>query len=296
MPKRRKVITLDDGVSRVWGYNVGRYPLHHFVINRGFQGQIGWPLKLFSAGDDEWKKGCYRNRINSGILALEFVQEGNFLHVQNGRRHVVGPGEVFIIQPGADAEMSLINCEYGLKKTMDIRGPALTALLQSTGLDKHDVVRPANPEWLEEKFDEAHALCHEMSPELLKKCSTLIYELLLDLGRTVVHSEYPAKLQRIISFLEENIGNNLSIDDLCRKFTISSASLHRLCVKHLKLSPIEYFIGIKMEAAKEWLITGSFYSIKEIASQLGYNNQMYFSTEFKKRVGVSPRLFRMKPR
>lgn len=286
---------LDDGVSRIWGYDVGQFPLHHFAINRGFQGQIGWPLKLFSAGDDEWRKGCYRNRTNSGIFALEFVQEGNFLHVQNGCRHIVGPGEVFIVHPGGDSEMSVYNCEYGLKKTMEITGPALTAVLQSTGLDKHDVVRPANPEWLKERFDEAHDLCNETASESLKRCSALIYELLLDLGRTVVHSEYPVKLQRIISFLEENIGNNLHIDDLCSKFTISSASLHRHFVRHLKVSPIEYFIGIKMEAAKEWLLTGSLYSIKEIAAQLGYNNQMYFSTEFKKRVGVSPREFRLNP-
>lgn len=296
MPKRRKVIKLDDGVSYLWGYDVGRYPLHHFSYNLGSQGEIGWPLKLFSAGDDEWARGCYRNRTNSGVFALEFVQKGKFLFVQNGRKHVVCPGEVYIVQMGGDNEMSVYNCDYGLKKAIEITGPALTAVLQSTGLIKHDVVRPENPDWLRDKFTEAHELCKDTDPESVKKSSTLVYELLLDLGRTVAHSEYPVKLQMIISYLEQNIGNALSIGDLCKTFTISSASLHRLFVKHLQVSPIEYFISLKMNAAKELLITGSVYSIKEIAAQLGYDNQMYFSTEFKKRVGVSPRAYRTQPR
>lgn len=125
-------------------------------------------------------------------------------------------------------------------------------------------------------------------------CSATVYEILVELGRAAVNSDCPRELLQIMSFMEENIGNVLTVKDLCQNFAVSKASLHRLFRQHLKQSPIDYFIGMKMESAKN-MLSASYYSIKEIAQQLGYSNQLYFSAEFKKRVGMSPRGFRLNP-
>lgn len=295
MLKKREQILLDDGITKLGGVNVGKYPMHHFISNRVFEGQIGWPLKLNVVGDDEWIAGCHRYRKNSCTCALELVIQGQFLHVQNGRKNIVKPGEVFIVHLGTDTEMCLYKSDYALKKTMELSGTILPALLHSVGLDKYDVVRPENSQWLQEKYDEAFSLCKESAPDFMKKCSAIVYEVLLELGRTIVHNEYPVKLQTILSYLEHNIGNHLNIDDLCQRYSISPATLHRMFNRYLGKSPIECFINMKIELAKELLITSSHYSIKEIAEIFGYSNQFYFSTEFRKRVGVSPKAYRLNP-
>lgn len=296
MIKKRHILKINDGITKLGGIDVGEYPIHHFEYNRFSEGQMGWPIKLISTGDDEWIRGCYRYRNNSTIFALEFVQEGDFLFVQNGRKNIVRPGEVFIVQLGSNTEMSVYKSEYAVKKTIELSGSALEAILQSTGLNKFDLVRPLNTEWLREKFDEEYNLCKKNAPDFMLKCSAIAYEILLDLGRSVSHSEYPIKLQRVLTCLEHNIGNNLSLADICRNCSVSSATLHRLFIKYLQVSPMEYFIAMKIDTAKNLLIAGSYFSIKEIAAKVGYSNQLYFSTEFKKRVGVSPRAYRLTPK
>jgi AraC-like DNA-binding protein len=57
------------------------------------------------------------------------------------------------------------------------------------------------------------------------------------------------------------------------------------------MSPNQYHLEVKIEKAKE-LLTITDLSIKEIASDLGYDNQNYFSNLFSKRVGCSPSSFR----
>lgn len=293
MARRKEILYINDGVTKLGGFNVGKYPHHQFALNRLFSGQSGWPLKLDSTGNDEWIKGCLRYRKNSCVFALELVEKGSFLHVQNGRRNIVRPGELFIVHQGMDSEMSVYKCEHAFKKSLELSGTILPALLHATGLDKCDVVCPNDIEWITAQFDEVYSLCLNGGIDAMRKCSAIAFEILLELGRNTLHKEYPQKLQNILSYLEQNVANNLTVDAICRKYTVSPATLHRLFNRHLGKSPIEYFIQMKIDSAKELLVTAVHYSIKEIASQFGYENQSYFATEFKKRVGVSPREYRV---
>ena len=52
-------------------------------------------------------------------------------------------------------------------------------------------------------------------------------------------------------------------------------------------SPQKYIIHLRIQYAKQLISTG-YYSVKEIALMSGYTDYKYFSTEFKKQVGVSP--------
>lgn len=49
----------------------------------------------------------------------------------------------------------------------------------------------------------------------------------------------------------------------------------------------QFLIKVRMENAKSLLLTNK-YKIKEIAKNVGYANQLYFSNEFKKYYGVYP--------
>jgi len=52
-------------------------------------------------------------------------------------------------------------------------------------------------------------------------------------------------------------------------------------------SPHAYLIKVRLERAKELLITTSF-NVSEISFAVGYENPLYFSRMFKKYTGVSP--------
>jgi len=78
-----------------------------------------------------------------------------------------------------------------------------------------------------------------------------------------------------------------TISQLAKMFSISESKLK----KDFKLmygSPIyEYFQKIRMQAAKDKLLTGG-HSVKEVAMELGYSNLSNFTIAFKKEFGLLP--------
>ncbi len=122
----------------------------------------------------------------------------------------------------------------------------------------------------------------------------LTNKLLSDLSLLSVRINMPADL-KLFTKIKKRLGNNLeeklSLSDLAAEFNISRSLLHKLFMKNSSTSPQQYRIARKMERAK-FCLENTQQSVKEISFQLGYANQHYFSNDFKKHFGVSPRQYR----
>ncbi|HMH20448.1 MAG TPA: helix-turn-helix transcriptional regulator [Puia sp.] len=78
-----------------------------------------------------------------------------------------------------------------------------------------------------------------------------------------------------------------TISQLAKMFSISESKLKK-DFKLLYGAPIyEYFQKIRMQAAKDKLLTGG-HSVKEVAMELGYSNLSNFTIAFKKEFGLLP--------
>ncbi|PKM62857.1 MAG: AraC family transcriptional regulator, partial [Firmicutes bacterium HGW-Firmicutes-21] len=62
----------------------------------------------------------------------------------------------------------------------------------------------------------------------------------------------------------------------------------RLFERVYEMPPVKYIKMLRMENAKRLLETG-FYSVNEVAFRSGFASASYFSTEFKRDSGVTPR-------
>ena len=67
----------------------------------------------------------------------------------------------------------------------------------------------------------------------------------------------------------------------------SLSQLNRTFKKYYQVTPYQYLLNLKLEAAKI-LFTSSHFSIKKIALELGFCDEHYFSNIFRQRVGVTP--------
>ena len=93
--------------------------------------------------------------------------------------------------------------------------------------------------------------------------------------------------------MEHHLSKRLTLNQLAKLLGSSRSSLTRLFYRHFQVTPINYFIHLKMEAAKSMLLSTAL-QIQEVATRVGYDSPLYFSSEFKKRIGQSPRNFRKK--
>lgn len=97
--------------------------------------------------------------------------------------------------------------------------------------------------------------------------------------------------QNIIKYLNDNVGKQVSLEEISRQFSYSLSSIKRIFKEETGSSVITYLNNIRMKKAGDMLLRSKM-SVEAIALALGFSNSYYFSTSFKKNYGVSPTKFR----
>ena len=98
-------------------------------------------------------------------------------------------------------------------------------------------------------------------------------------------------IDNTISFLHNNVNEQLSLSDLVRHSGLSKSHFLRLFKEQTGHSPMDYFIQLKMQQACRLLAFGQD-SIQKIGLELGYNDPYYFSRAFRKVIGMPPTKYR----
>lgn len=94
-----------------------------------------------------------------------------------------------------------------------------------------------------------------------------------------------------VSYIHEHLSEPLSLESLAQELHISASHLSRTFKKSRNESLTEYINRTRIEKAKEYLKTTDTLTY-EIAELVGYHDPTYFSSIFKKYVGVSPTEYR----
>lgn len=121
--------------------------------------------------------------------------------------------------------------------------------------------------------------------------SATYHELLLELNRKASYTPIVLLSQKHIEtyYYKED----LSLQELADTIQISPTYLSRLLKNEIGVSFIEYLIQVRVEKAIQ-IMSDPTVKLYEVAQRVGYNNQHYFSTAFKKVVGLSPAEYRKK--
>lgn len=91
----------------------------------------------------------------------------------------------------------------------------------------------------------------------------------------------------ITDYLECNLHDHLTIEQICRDNLIGRSQLQKLFKERCGMGIIEYFSSMKINAAKEMIRTKRM-NFTQISEQLGYTSIHYFSRRFKKETGMTP--------
>lgn len=94
-------------------------------------------------------------------------------------------------------------------------------------------------------------------------------------------------LNEIVMYINDSIYEQLTIEEICMKFSISRSSLQTLFKNNLNVAPKQYISDLKLKKSK-LLIKESIYTISEISSMLGFTSIHYFSRKFKQQFGITP--------
>lgn len=94
----------------------------------------------------------------------------------------------------------------------------------------------------------------------------------------------------IVHILEEHLGEDLSADEVAALCHMSLSNLKKIFTKYAGMGVARYFSEMKMRHAAELLRSGR--RVGEVAAELGFTDQNYFSTVFHRIMGVPPGKYR----
>ncbi|MBQ8525310.1 MAG: helix-turn-helix transcriptional regulator [Clostridia bacterium] len=107
-------------------------------------------------------------------------------------------------------------------------------------------------------------------------------------GRTMLAGKNAdSVLELARQYMTDNIGSRLTLGDIARHCGTGTSTLSSVFAEHCGMGAIDYFIRMKIDAAKEYIREEN-YNITQISEILGYSSIHYFSRQFKKITGMSP--------
>ena len=94
-------------------------------------------------------------------------------------------------------------------------------------------------------------------------------------------------VRRAIKYINENYKNEISLEDVADHVYLSSVHMSRLFKKETGKNLMDYVNMVRIEKAKALLDTRQ-YKIYEVAELVGFKDNHYFSTMFKKYTHMTP--------
>jgi len=257
--------------------------------------------------------------VSQNMHAHEFeelvvITGGKGTHLVNGQRHGIARGDVFVIlgstahcYPAAN-HLNLINVLFdppSLRLPMlDLSAsPGYVALFQVEPRVRRQRAFPNRLRLAGRDLRELLGLIGELEGELRSSSPghqfaavSLWMRILVFLSRLYVEettdqAQTVGSLSRVISFMSRHYIEPLTIDDLAHVAGMSTSTLFREFKSIMGRPPIDHLLHLRIERAGR-LLQSSPMRIGEVAAAAGFEDSNYFTRQFRRIKGMSPREYR----
>jgi AraC family transcriptional regulator len=100
-----------------------------------------------------------------------------------------------------------------------------------------------------------------------------------------------SRLQQVLRFIHENLGQDLSVPALAAKADVSVAHFRRLFQEAMGTPPHQYVLAARIERARN-LLSATTLPISRIAEECGFSSQSHFTAGFKTKHATTPAEYR----
>lgn len=243
-------------------------------------------------------------------VCYAFAGRGTFRILD--RSHEVRAGDVFVAKPGEPHEiLSSEDAPFGIYFWAYTVQPARERSSGPTDIDTLLAAFVASTRPVSEDTSSLQGTLDLLTGEIMRRdagyarvIEGLVLKLLVDTSRAVVDppvlSKHPPRVthdsaqitvDHIITYLRDNLDRPITIRDIAAQVHLSERHSSRLFRTVMGTSISEYLTALRMEAATHQLLDQRL-SIKQVAHAVGYPDVRYFTTLFRRKIGLPPAAFR----
>jgi AraC-like DNA-binding protein len=240
---------------------------------------------LYNSGFDYFSLNGVEHRIESGLLAISTPLESHFY------------------SPINKTEVSYLELAFSLKnnqRSLDLSFSKLMSLY--TGILLPDIEFPMQLNQTQEET--ISEIIRNIANHLYNReeyCALFVYRLIFEMFMFLAQELYiSARKSELKSFspltlakmrIERCYSERLFVDELASSVNLSPNYFHRAFKKKFHISPIAYQHEKRIEVAKSLLLHSDLLC-KQIAAEIGFSDEFFFSKIFKKITGLSPLQYR----
>ncbi len=146
-----------------------------------------------------------------------------------------------------------------------------------------------SPETLEKLFIEILRVQNEKLPDYKYRRAAIFNEILAECYlQNCTENRKSGKISASVEYIKRNFTDpEITVSSAAEKSFMSEVYFRRLFKAEHGISPREYIIQLRIKNAIRLMETGC-YTLGEIALLSGWNDYRYFTTEFKRKMGVRP--------
>ncbi len=245
---------------------------------------------------------------------LVVVLNGMATHIVNSDQYIIKKGDVFVFNQNTSHgfshthDLKICNIMYKPKHLYQIgydlkSSPGYQALFVIEPFYRKENTFKSMLQLTMPGFEYVMNLITAMLKEYEGKhqgYQTMIYsrflELVVYLSREYAiyskeRSEKLFHIARTISYIEEHYLENIKLKELADMSCISIRQFLRVFKENYRMTPMNYIIRLRLQHACS-LLKNSTYSISEIAYESGFSDSNYFTRQFRKMLGITPKEFK----
>jgi AraC-like DNA-binding protein len=235
-------------------------------------------------------------RADFPYFALEFVAHGKGTLNLAGRKYHLVPGTIFTYAPGFSQHITGDASNPLVKYFVDFAGTEGLRWLAEYALSPGSVTRISDPGEIQDVFDDlirdglknsryASRLCDARLEFLLIKIADL------SVPGDAVHSPAYATYRRCQRHIQTHYAQLKTLAQIAKQCHLDPAYLCRLFRRYDHQTPYQFLMRLKMnQAAGRLLDPGTL--VKQVATELEFEDPCHFSRAFKSVFGLSPEAFR----
>lgn len=266
------------------------------------QNSYDFSISPLIVGSERCKRNKGKIKFNKACYVMHYVLAGQGSIKTEQATYEVNPGDFFIFVPHS-------NVIYEPKREnpwsyiwIEFNGSSVKTMLDATSFsntnfifkdDKDETLKNTLVEMIHEDN-----LSTESSEAIL--ITSYIFKILSFLVRNYPKNENvnitkkEETIKRIERYLNIHYNDtNFSIGNVAEEFSFSQSYITRLFKSQTGITPIQYVDELRMKKAIE-LLNHHTLTIDQIAENIGYKNQFYFTKRFKRYYGMPPTKYKQK--
>lgn len=240
--------------------------------------------QFLDAGYEYNENNYYHERVNGTTYLIAYTISGQAILNYDGLELTLLPGSLTFIHLKEKSLIKTTHADWEIY-FIHVLGSDIDDIYRCVTQNKNYVINNFNPVFFQKTIEELYVLSTtDYDPFYI---SEKIYSLLMDVFKQSQKFSSSMLINQIVSFINNNYSNNISIDDICNAFYISKYYFIRRFRCEMKITPKQYLTQIRLNKA-QLLLAHTNKKLNEIALLCGFKTERNLIYSFNKHLNTSP--------